>query len=169
MSSFCSPMRFEDGPAYGPPDLAVDAPGKDEQVDVLRPFWSHPRANEKIHLGRRVEGGHHADNGCLFPFRQAHEAPPRFPPCRLRPKLRELAQESDVVFEEHAQVADAVLEHGHPLHAHAEGEPGVGLRVVAHASKHVGIDHAAAQDLHPARALAHRRRCRCRPRPCRRR
>lgn len=66
----------------------------------------------------------------------------------------ELAEEAHVVLEEHAQVADAVLEHGHTFHAQAEGEA-AHIGGIAHGGEHGGVHHAAAQDLHPAGGLAH--------------
>src|SRR6056297_1931089 len=44
----------------------------------------------------------------------------------------ELPQKTGVVFKEHAQVTDAVLEHGHPFHAEAEGESGPGFGIIIH-------------------------------------
>src|SRR5688572_28191560 len=65
------------------------------------------------------------------------------------------AEEADVVLEEVADVADAVAEHREAVDAHAEGEARVARGVVAHALEHDRVHHAAAEDLEPARALAH--------------
>src|ERR1041385_8827816 len=67
---------------------------------------------------------------------------------------RELVQEAQVVFVEEADVVDAVAQHRHALHAHAEREAGVLLRVVADRFEHRGVDHAAAENFEPARVLA---------------
>src|ERR1700757_3871126 len=53
-----------------------------------------------------------------------------------------------------AQVGHAVLQHPQPVDAEAEGEalPDVGIEAAV--LQHVGMDHPAADDLHPAVALA---------------
>ena len=66
----------------------------------------------------------------------------------------ELAQESQVVVEEQADVVDSVLQHGNAFDAQPEGEAGVGFRVVADGLEDRGMDHAGAQDLEPAGGLA---------------
>ena len=48
--------------------------------------------------------------------------------------------------------ADAVAQHCKALHAHAEGEAGVALRVDADVAQHVRMDHAAAEHFQPAGA-----------------
>jgi hypothetical protein len=53
-----------------------------------------------------------------------------------------------------AQVGDAVLQHGQPVDADAEGEALPLRRVDAAVPEHVGVDHPAAQDLQPVRARA---------------
>src|SRR5579864_6549289 len=68
-----------------------------------------------------------------------------------------LFQESDVALKEQLQIIHAINQHGYAVHAHAEGEAGNFLRVIAivlHELKNVRIDHAAAQNLDPARLLA---------------
>src|SRR5205085_2516663 len=69
----------------------------------------------------------------------------------------ELLQEPDVVVEEHAQVGDAVLQHRDALDAHPE-RPALDLlgvvAVLADVREHVRVDHAGAEDLDPAGALA---------------
>src|SRR5690606_23811877 len=69
----------------------------------------------------------------------------------------ELAQETDVVVDEVADVGDAVQDHRQAVEAHAEGEAGHGLRIekqvaagLADGAEHGRIDHAAAGDLDPA-------------------
>ena len=47
-----------------------------------------------------------------------------------------------------------MLEHGHALHAHAEGEARVALGVVVDEVVQGGVDHAGAHDLQPAGVLA---------------
>src|SRR5665647_3358281 len=68
--------------------------------------------------------------------------------------LSEPPQEADVVVVEQAQVGDAVLEHRHALHTHAEGEAGDLLGVVVDEVVDRGVDHAGAHDLEPAGVLA---------------
>ena len=51
---------------------------------------------------------------------------------------------------EQAQVGDAVLEHLDPLRAHPEGEALVALRIEAAVLEHDRVDHAGAEDRHPA-------------------
>ena len=71
----------------------------------------------------------------------------------------ELLEEAHVVVEVQAQVGDAVAQHRDPLDAHPEREAGDALGVVAvlaHVLEDVRVDHAGAEDLEPARALAQR-------------
>src|SRR5262245_35441591 len=79
-------------------------------------------------------------------------------PCPEFSKIRvasyKLSQEAEVVLEEEADVVDAVLQHGHALHAHAEGPPRDLFRVVADVAEDLGMDHARAEDLQPSRLLA---------------
>src|SRR5580698_8198033 len=76
----------------------------------------------------------------------------------LHGMLRKLAQESHVALKEHLDVVDAVLQHREAIDADAESETADFFRVVAHESVHRGIDHARAEELDPARALALRAR-----------
>ena len=66
----------------------------------------------------------------------------------------ELAEETDVVLEVEADVVGGVFEHGHALNAEAEGEAAVFFAVDAAVVEHIGIDHAAAENLDPAGVLA---------------
>ena len=73
-------------------------------------------------------------------------------PCSLCPQncsrnRRSLAQKLP-------DVLDAVPEHGHALGAHAEGKAGELERIVTSVAQHSRMDHAAAEDLQPAGALA---------------
>src|SRR6185312_2156973 len=70
--------------------------------------------------------------------------------CSL-PGLRELLEEAQVVLEERAQVGHYVAQHREALHAQAEGEAGVALRIDAAVRQHVRVHHAAAQHFQPAR------------------
>src|SRR6185312_14525102 len=64
-----------------------------------------------------------------------------------------LPEKPQIVLEERTQVGDAVAQHGEALHAEAEGEAGVALRIDAAVLQHVRMHHAAAEHLQPA-ALA---------------
>ena len=55
---------------------------------------------------------------------------------------------------EQPDVGNAVAQHRDALRAHAEGEAGVALGVDAAVLEHRRMHHAAAEDLHPAGALA---------------
>src|SRR5690606_9215899 len=68
------------------------------------------------------------------------------------PPSGKLPEEPHIVLEEGAQVVDAVAQHREALHAQAEGEAGVALRIDAAVAQHVRVDHAATQDLQPAHA-----------------
>lgn len=68
----------------------------------------------------------------------------------------ELEKETTVVFREQAQVLDLILQVGDTLYTHAKGEACIFLAVNAACLKHVGIHHAAAENLYPARTLAER-------------
>src|SRR6185312_13477307 len=62
----------------------------------------------------------------------------------------ELLEETQVVLEERAQIGNTVAQHREALHAEAEGEAGVALRVDAAVPQHVRMDHAAAEHFQPA-------------------
>src|SRR5690606_8697901 len=66
----------------------------------------------------------------------------------------ELCEKARVVFEEESKVVDPVAQHGDALDAHPEGEAGDGVRIVAGMPEDLRVDHAGAEDLQPARALA---------------
>src|SRR6185503_14154709 len=66
----------------------------------------------------------------------------------------ELLQEAHVVGVELTDVVHAVAHQGQPVDAEPEGEPAPLLGVVAHGPEHVGVDHAAAAQLQPARLAA---------------
>src|ERR1039458_3770158 len=69
--------------------------------------------------------------------------------------LSELMQEAFVALPQELNVVDAVLHQCQPIRAAAEGEAGHLFRIVPDESIERGIDHAAAQQLHPSGALAH--------------
>src|SRR5688572_16115981 len=62
----------------------------------------------------------------------------------------ELPQEAEVVFDEVADVVDAVFPHGDALDAEAEGPAGIDFGVHVAGREDVGMDHAAAAELDPA-------------------
>src|SRR6266576_2309598 len=62
----------------------------------------------------------------------------------------ELPQYAQVVLEQRADVWDVELDHGAAVEAEAEGEAAPLLGVDADVAQHLGVDHAAAEDLHPA-------------------
>ncbi len=64
--------------------------------------------------------------------------------------LLELLKETQIIFPEITDVIDPVSQHGDPLGAKAEGEPGVTLRVIATIEQDDRMDHAAAADFQPA-------------------
>ena len=66
----------------------------------------------------------------------------------------ELAEEASVVLREHTQVAHLILQVGDALHTETEGIAAIHLAVYAAKLKHIGVDHAAAQYLHPSCVLA---------------
>ncbi len=63
---------------------------------------------------------------------------------------RNCSRKPQVVLHVQAQVGDAVAQVGHPLDAHPEREPLVALRVQAAVLEHDRVDHARAEDRHPA-------------------
>ena len=65
-------------------------------------------------------------------------------------------QESNVVLIEQTDIVDLEAAHNHTLQTDAEGVAGVFIRVDAAHLKHLGVNHAAAEDLDPALALAER-------------
>ena len=64
--------------------------------------------------------------------------------------IAELPEEPEVVLPEHADVREAVAEHGDPLEPAAEREAGDLLRVVADVLEDVRVDDAGAAHLDPA-------------------
>src|SRR3954466_7740181 len=62
----------------------------------------------------------------------------------------ELFEEAEVVFDEEADVVDAVLAHGDAFDAEAEGPAGVNFRIDFAVGEDVGVDHAAAAEFDPA-------------------
>src|SRR5688500_7932652 len=69
---------------------------------------------------------------------------------------RELPQESQIVLHVETQVADTVAEVGDPLDAHPEREALVALRVETAGLEDDRVDHAGAEDRHPAGPRASR-------------
>src|SRR6059036_1108931 len=72
----------------------------------------------------------------------------------MRRSPGELGQEAQVVLVQQPDVVDAVLQHGDPLDAEAEGEAGVALGVVADLRENGRMDHPGAAQLDEPRALA---------------
>ncbi len=66
-----------------------------------------------------------------------------------------MPQPAQVAFKEGPQVGDAVFQHGDPVDAHAKGKALPLAGVDPRRSQNLGVDHAAAQNLQPAVALAH--------------
>ena len=66
----------------------------------------------------------------------------------------ELLEETEVVLEVVAKVADLPLEHRDTLHTHTEGETAVLLAVDSRRLEDIRIHHTAAHDLEPACSLA---------------
>src|SRR5580692_4990511 len=69
--------------------------------------------------------------------------------------LRELFQKLQIVLEEQAQIIDPVTQHGHAVDAHAEGVTLPDLGIDARSVQHIGMNHAAAQNLKPSSVLAY--------------
>src|SRR6187402_2414408 len=65
-----------------------------------------------------------------------------------------LLGEAHVALDHVTHVLDAVPEHERALHAHAEGEGGVLIRVNTSGDEHIRVRHATAAPLDPARSLA---------------
>src|SRR5579885_1395710 len=66
----------------------------------------------------------------------------------------ELAQETQIVSREEADLADAVFEHGDTLHAHAEGETAIAFGIIADFAQQLRMDHARAENFQPAGVFA---------------
>ncbi len=65
-----------------------------------------------------------------------------------------LFEEAYIVLGEHAEVAHLVFQVGDTLHTQAEGITAVYLTVDAAELQHIGVYHAATEDLHPSGVLA---------------
>ena len=61
-----------------------------------------------------------------------------------------LPQELQIIFEKKAQIVDAIEQHCKALHAEAKGKTAIVLAVDSNVGKHIGVDHAAAQNLEPS-------------------
>jgi len=71
--------------------------------------------------------------------------------------LPKLLQEPDIALKEELQIIQAVFEHGDSIDAHAEGEAGNLLGIIAvvlHKLEDIGIDHATAENFDPSTLLA---------------
>ena len=66
----------------------------------------------------------------------------------------EFVEEAHVILAEHAQVLDHIFQVGNAFHTQAEGITAVHLAVDAAKFEHVGVDHAAAENLHPTGMFA---------------
>ena len=66
----------------------------------------------------------------------------------------ELLEEARVVFREHTEVADTVLQVGDALDTHTEGVAAIDGAVDAAGFEHVRVNHSATEDFHPAGVLA---------------
>ncbi|MNQ71462.1 hypothetical protein D3C85_861300 [compost metagenome] len=64
-----------------------------------------------------------------------------------------MRQPARIGFEHGAQVRDAVFQHGQAINAHAEGEALILIRVDAAVAQHIGVHHAAAENLQPILAF----------------
>ena len=67
-----------------------------------------------------------------------------------------LAEEADIVLGEETKILHTVFEIGDTLHAHTEGIAGIDFAVNAACLEHVGIHHAATENLYPTGTLAER-------------
>ena len=65
----------------------------------------------------------------------------------------ELFQETDIVLIQQTHVINLILKQRNTLKANAKSKSGIPVRVNAAHLQHMGMDHAAAQDLNPARTL----------------
>src|SRR3990172_6109088 len=97
---------------------------------------------------RMVSRGRASGGGRAPALRRRCRAGPRAPPDL------ELLEEPEIVLEIEAQVVDAVAQHGHALHSHAEGEPGHPARVEPDVLEQLRMDHPGAEHLQPPRLLA---------------
>ena len=80
-------------------------------------------------------------------FRLLEEAMAHCPPAVRR---LELFEEAQVVFEEQADVVDAVFQHGDALYAEAECEPGPFFCIVIDEFEYCRVDHACSKNFYPA-------------------
>src|SRR3546814_6993768 len=71
-------------------------------------------------------------------------------PCSSR--LAELLKKTQIVVEEQPQIVDAVAQHRHALHAHAERVAGIFFGIDTDRLQHLRMHDAAAQHFQPARA-----------------
>lgn len=66
----------------------------------------------------------------------------------------ELAEETHIIFREHAQVLDLVLEIGDALDTHTESITGINVGIYAASFENIRINHTATENLDPSRTLA---------------
>src|SRR5207248_3383066 len=88
---------------------------------------------------------------------RSNVAPARIPPNTVAPAasffvvfISELLQNAQIVFEKRANVRDIELDHRGAIEAEAERESAPLIRIDTHVSQHLRMNHAAAEDLHPA-------------------
>src|SRR3546814_5299771 len=67
--------------------------------------------------------------------------------------LAELLKKTQIVVEEQPQIVDAVAQHRHALHAHAERVAGIFFGIDTDRLQHLRMHDAAAQHFQPARAV----------------
>ena len=65
-----------------------------------------------------------------------------------------MVEEAHVALEQLAEIADAVFQHRDTVDAHAPGEALIHIGIDVAGAQHVGVHHAAAEDLHPVGAFA---------------
>src|SRR5260221_2809458 len=70
-------------------------------------------------------------------------------PRSSRAAASELRENPGIVLEQQANIGDSVADHREALHAHAEGEARVSLRVDPRVRKDVRVDHPSAEHLQP--------------------
>ena len=157
--------------------MAADLAGDAEVAERVGPVGVGLEVEDEVAVPLLDRFGDEADHGQLVEELLAGEvdgdvfAEPIQTDLHFGP---ELPEEPQVVLVEIAHLGDAEGEHGRAVDAQPEGPAGVFLRVDVDVLEDLGVDHARAQDLLPARPAADAagrvlrpsRRCtRCRPRP----
>ena len=65
-----------------------------------------------------------------------------------------LTEEAEVILKIETQITNLVFQHGHSLHAHAQGKTAILVWIDSTRLEHIGVNHTTAKYLKPPGTLA---------------